>query len=764
MQSSSPAVGIVAPFDTDRSLVHNPNGAQSQIISGLALPTLLQYWQVLLRWRWVIIGIVFATVAIGLVATILATPQYSAISRIEISRDQKKITNLEGLDSSEAGRDLEFYQTQYSLLKARSLAERVARQLRLADNSKFFAAHGASYDNSSLFTSKEDDSARSDARLERDQKVIALLQDHIAISPIRGSALIDITYSSASPAISALVANTWTEQFVLQRMDRRFSSTADARKFLENRLADLRIRLDLSERALVNYASEKGIVALGKTKSDSGKTVVERTLVSSDLEAANASLAQATAVRIAAESRARERGGGSNSEALNNAAISQLRQKRAEVASEYAKMLVQFEPGFPGARALAEQERVLAASITREESRVASSRANEFGESLQRERALRAKVQQLKLQMDRQQRDSIQYNIYQREADTNRELYDGLLQRYKEIGIAGIGTNNLSVVDRAEAPNKPSSPNVSLNLALSLIAGLGLAALATFALDQIDEGLRDPSQVTRLLEIPLLGGVPQTDGVGALQQLLDSKSMLTEAYLSIRSSLAFSTDHGVPRAFMVTSTRPAEGKSTSSYGLAIVLGRTGKKVLLIDADMRSPSMHQFMNQANVAGLSNFLAGDTDWQRLLTDTVVKGVSLMAAGPPPPSASELLSGDRMVMLVRQSLELFDHVIIDSPPILGLADAPLLSRAVEGCIFVAEAEGVPLRGIKASLGRLQSVHAHVFGVILTKIKHRDAGYGYGYGYGYGETTDRSTQDKAPAAAEVATVRPQHAVRQGL
>lgn len=208
-----------------------------------------------------------------------------------------------------------------------------------------------------------------------------------------------------------------------------------------------------------------------------------------------------------------------------------------------------------------------------------------------------------------------------------------------------------------------------LNLAIALIAGVGLAAIATFALDQVDEGLRDPTQVNRLLQVPLLGSVPDTEENDALELLKDPKSALSEAYLSIRSNLAFSTDHGVPRSLMVTSTRPAEGKSTSSLAIATVLGRTGKKVLLLDADMRSPSMHQFMGQTNKMGLSNFLAGENDWRPLVLDTGVKGLHLMPAGPTPPSAAELLSSDRMLMLVRQLTEHFDHIVIDpADPRLG------------------------------------------------------------------------------------------------
>ena len=701
----------------------------------LAPPILIQYWQIVLRWKWVILGIILASLAAGFVVTLLTTPQYMATARIEISRDQKNVTKVDGVESPTSGRDLEFYQTQYALLSARAVAERVAKSLSLSAKPEFLQAYGIKPEDNPVFSNVAGVTLTTAQQEKRERTVVKLLLGSVKIAPVRGSTLIDINFTSASPTLSAQIANSWTQQFIQTNLDRRFASTADARTFLEGRLSDMRARLETSERDLVSYAAEKNIIALGKSKSADGKTQVERTLVSSDLEALNESLAKATSDRINAESRAEHQSkSGSSSEALGNAAISFLRQKRAEVAAEYAKLMVQFEPGYPTARALAEQLRTLDASISREESRVQSSRASEYREAVQRESSLNQRVELLKSQMAAQQRDGIQYNIYQREADTNRELYDGLLQRYKEIGVAGVGSNNIAIVDTAKVPTRPSAPSLPLNLALSLLAGLGFATLATFALDQIDEGLRDPGQVNRLLHIPLLGSVPDIDDQDVLTVLSDGKSPLSEAYLSVRSNLAFSTDHGVPRAFMVTSTRAAEGKSTTSFALATVLGRTGKKVVIVDADMRSPSIHEFVGADNRLGLSNFLAGDNDWQRLLKPTPSRGLSLLSAGPPPPSAAELLSSDRMLLLIRQLLDQFDHVVVDSPPILGLADAPLLSRAVEGVIFVIESEAVAIRGIKASLDRVRSVHAHVFGAVLTKLKHRQAGYGYGYGYSYG------------------------------
>ena len=714
-----------------------------------AIPVIIQYWQVFLRRKWIMIGIIVATLLAGIVLTLMVTPKYSASTRIEIARDQKNITNVEGVEPQGGSRDVEFYQTQYSLLRARSLAQRVARTMRLSTNDAFFAANGIKSESSTAFATAAPSRAMSRGdRAAREEQAVGLLLRGIAISEVRGSALVDIKYTSASPEISAAVANAWAEQFIQQSMDRRFASTADARRFLEGRLAELRARLETSERDLVNYAAQKGIVALNRTTDADGRTTVNRTLAASDLEALNTALNEATADRVAAESRANSGGGnGASAEALGNQTIATLRQRRAEVAAEYARILVQFEPEYPSARALSQQLAVLDRSIAREEARVTSTRSTEYREAAQREAGLRARVNALRGQVDAQQRDSIQYNIYQRESDTNRQLYDGMLQRYKEIGVAGVGSNNISIVDPAQVPSAPSSPNLPFNIALALLAGLGLAALATFALEQIDEGLRDPAQVPNLLNMPLLGSIPDI-AEDPLLEVADAKSHISEAYLSIRSSLAFSTDHGVPRTMLVTSTRPAEGKSTSSYALAMVLGRTGKKVLLIDADMRSPSGHGFFSVGNEVGLSNFLAGDNDIDHLLKETSFKGLSFMAAGPMPPSAAELLSGNRMELLLVELLKAFDHIIVDAPPILGLADAPLLSRTVEGCIIVIEAGGVPIRGIKGSIERLQAAQAHLLGAVVTKVRRNQTGYGYGYGYGYGDGLAYGDRDaKTPA-----------------
>ncbi|MEH6792138.1 GumC family protein [Parasphingorhabdus sp.] len=694
-------------------------------------PILMQYWQAVLRHKIAITAIIAVCVTIGIIVTLLMTPYFTSTARIEISREQDKVTNVEGVNSSDvAGQNLEFYQTQYSLLESRSLAERVVRSRNLAKRDEFFETFDVDPDDSGILsaTPKAQTAAQRNERLKL---ATDLLQEHVSISPIRGSSLVDVSFESPNPNLSAEIANAWIEQFIASNLDRRFNSTADARKFLEEQLAELKQRLEDSERSLSGYADNKEIITLSSEQTAEGKTVSQKTLASANLEALNAALAIAIADRIAAESEANGRAGNKN--ALTNIALNNLREERARVQSEYAKLMVQFEPEYPAAKALASQISALDKSIAIEEARSRTGTSARYQEALDREQQLRAQVNRLKNEFSGERRDSIQYNIFQREVDTNRQLYDGLLQRYKEIGVAGVGTNNISVVDRAQPAESPSSPKLLLNVALAILAGLGLAAAYVFVMDQIDQTVKDPADLKSKLGIAPLGSIPDFEKEDILASLSDKKSVAWEAYLSIRTSLAFLTDHGVPRSFLLTSTRPNEGKSTSAFALAAVLASTGKRILLIDGDMRNPSLHQMLGIKNSAGLSNSLSGTDDLAQLVHQKTAHGFDAMTAGPIPPNAAELLSSTRMRDLVTKLSDTYDTVIIDAPPVLGLADIPLLADAVEGVIYTIEAGGVKMRGIQSAIQRVRSSRAHIFGGIVTKVQPQHSGYGYGYAYQY-------------------------------
>jgi capsular exopolysaccharide synthesis family protein len=418
--------------------------------------------------------------------------------------------------------------------------------------------------------------------------------------------------------------------------------------------------------------------------------------------------------------------------------------KEAVCAPGTLKMMAQFAPDYPPAKALQNQIAQLDQAIGREERRVGGSLRETYDASVARENALQRRVNDMKTDVLDLRRRSIQYNIYQRDADTNRQLYDALLQRYKEIGIAGgVGTNNISVVDSPEVPASPSSPKLAINLLIALISGLAIGVGAAWVMEQIDQGIADPDEIKSELHLPLLGTIPKILTGAPLSLLDDRKSMISEAYTSIQTNLSFSTDHGLPRSIAITSTRPAEGKSTSAFALALSMARLSRRVLLVDGDMRSPSVHHLLGIENRNGLSNFLAGDEDWQSLVRPSGHENLSIMTSGPLPPSAPDLLIGNRFEHLLAELLDQFDNIVIDSPPVMGLADAPLIGTKVEGMVYVVESHSTQKGMVLVALSRLRATKTALVGVILTKFDAKRAHYGYdynyGYGYGYGEATEQ-------------------------
>lgn len=709
------------------------------------LPIIRQYLRIAVRWRYVILGAVVACVLLGLIATLLMTPKYTASSTIEISRESDKVTDFQGVEREAGVADQEFYQTQYGLLRSRSLSERVAAQLRLIDDRTFFDMFGYKSNNPAFQLVNGRYPAAG--RKLRQKAAGEVLLKYLGVDPTRLSRLVDIRFTSPEPVFSAKVANAWSENFIRTNLERKVQATSYGRNLLQRQLAEYKERLDASQRQLVGYASAQQIINLPSQTAGDGRTTSERSIVADDLAALNASLSQATADRIQAEARFQQAGGaGTSPEALRNQAINNLRQRRAELAAEYQQLMIRFEPGYPAAQAVQSQIDQLDRSIAREEGRVSGSLQADFRQAAERERALQAKVNQLKTSYLDLRRRSIQYNIYQQEVDTNRALYDGLLQRFKEIGVAGgVGVNNIAIVDPADVPEKPSSPRLLLNLVAALLAGLALGAALAFALEQVDEAIADPAEVERRLGLPLLGSVPKVENGTPKEALQDRKSDLVDAYLAIQTNLGFTTEHGVPRSFAVTSTRPAEGKSTTALALATTLARAQRRVVLVDGDMRSPSVHHLGGVGHDHGLSNYLSGDDGVEGLTFEMSDLGFTAMSAGPIPPNAAELLTGNRLSALIERLLETYDHVVIDSPPVMGLADAPLIAARVEGVIYAVESHGIRSSMVKTALARLASANARVIGGVLTKFEARKAHYGYGYEYGYDYGRDARAKAKS-------------------
>jgi len=328
---------------------------------------------------------------------------------------------------------------------------------------------------------------------------------------------------------------------------------------------------------------------------------------------------------------------------------------------------------------------------------------------------------------------SIRYTILQREVDTNRALYDALLQRYKQIGVAGgIGVSPVSIVDRAVPPGMPFRPNLLLNIVLGLGFGLLAGLASAIGLEFINDTIKSREDVRKKLQLPCLGAIPQTPAKSFVENVKDGGSLISEAYSAVVTALRFSTEAGMPKVLLLTSTRSGEGKSSSALALAQNFARRGKSVLLVDSDLRKPA---FKAESDEVGLSKLLTTEDKLEQHVVETQHSNLWLLPSGPVPPNPADLLSTGRLRKIIAEAEERFELVVIDGPPTLGLADAPLLAASTNSVIFVVESGKTRTRGAIEALNRLEATGAHILGALLTKASEAGASYGYGrYGYGQG------------------------------
>jgi capsular exopolysaccharide synthesis family protein len=544
--------------------------------------------------------------------------------------------------------------------------------------------------------------------------------------------LIDFSYVSDNPQLAAQIANAYADAFINSSLQRRFDASAYARNFLERQINKTRGDLERSERQLVAYAQSEGIINTSSGAADQGADA--GSVQGQSLVALNEALAQATARRVAAEGAYRAAAAAGPTAEVTSS-TGPLRQQKAALEAQYSEKRTLMKPDHPEMISLRSQINELDRQIARETSSMEGSRLNgllaEYRAAAAAENALQGRVAGLKGQVLDLRGRSIQYNILQRDVDTNRGLYDALLQRYKEIGVAGgVGAAPVSIVDRANPPAGPFKPNMLWNL----LIGVGLGALAgigaAVGLEFINDTIRTRADVRNKLGLACLGAIPKrARKVPLLEELEDTSSPTSEAYSTVTTSVRFSTEQGVPKTMMVTSARAAEGKSSTAVALAHNFARLGKSVLLIDGDLRKPA---FRSLTEGKGLTKLLTSEERVADHVTATQYDKLWLLACGPVPPNPADLLASGRFRSVVREASAQFEVVIVDAPPILGLADAPLLASVCNDVVLVVEAGKTRTHAAVEAINRIRSVGANILGATLTKSTEESHAYGYAYKYG--------------------------------
>ena len=681
---------------------------------------------------WLIGAIIAAILAIALVATMLQAKRYTAYSTIQINDTGGKIfgdKDLNAEDTNVGTYDTDrFLKTQVDVLQSRGLALRVAQKLKLIGNPQFYEAQGV-----------PPPAASTTPELMRDA-AIAMLTGNLNVTLPRDSRIVTLSYVSTNPRLSAHIANAYASEFIQSNLQRKFDSSSYARNFLGEQLQEAKIKLEASERAVNTYARSAGLINTGSSTvqgpDGNGRTDRGGTVTASSMQQLNQAGNEATARRIEAEGKWRAVSAGgllSSPVVQSNPTVVALQSERATVEAQLSQDRANHLDDYPTVKAKQAQLNSINQQLTSVATNVRNSVRQEYQGALSTEMALKGKVEQLKSETLSEQDRSVQYNLLAREADTNRQLYEGLLERYKTLNaVSGVSLSNVSIIDQAEVPKSPSSPHLLKNLLFGLLLGSGLAALSLYLKSQFDDLIRVPEDIEGKLDLALLGVIPRSADSELRGGLEDPKSPISEAYNSLRGSLLYATSEGLPKSILVTSAQASEGKTTTSLAIATGLARMGKRTLLIDADMRRPSVHKQLLLANERGLSTLLTSHEPLTGIAIAAAQERLSVIPAGPVPPSPTELLSTGRLEGILREAASSFDVVVIDSPPILGLADAPVMSALVDGVIFVVEADRAHRGALKTAMRRLRAMRPVLLGAVLTKFDPLRAGNRYSEYYG--------------------------------
>lgn len=684
----------------------------------------------------VVIGVILAgATALGVIVTLLMTPTYDAVAKILIEDQADEIIEGSELRSDTSGRGdtARFLSTQLGIIQSRSLARSVIQSERLDRNAAYFEAMG-----SELPVADAGQSAKDVALISRN-RAISLLQSALSVEMPIDSRIAGLSIRSRSPQLSARLANLYAQRYIEYNLNQKYESSAYARRFLSDQLEDARSKLTQSERDLNQYARAAGLIRVtGQgVSSETALSVTNNTLIE-----LNSSASKAIADRIATEDRWKTISGQPilNVPEVNaNPAVAALITEKAKAQAALAEELARHRDGYSTVIAqraeIAELDRrilAIAASIK-------SSAQLDYQAAVEKEKSLLERVNSVRGEALDEQDRGVQYSVLKRVADTNRTLYESLLSRYNQLNAsAGATSNNVTLVDAAEIPHSPHSPNLLLNLAVSLLAGLVLSAAIVFLKELFDDAIRSPDDVERKLDMPLLGLVPMLNIDGIEDEMGDRRSSLSEAFQSLVTNLRYSTANGLPRVLALTSSRESEGKSTTARSIALNVARLGSKVLLVDADLRRPTLHRQMKEAKTSGLTDVLTGQHTLQEVATPSGQPNLDYVFGQPMPPDPALILAGDGLAAFIADARTQYDMVVLDCPPLLGLSDAALLARHADGVLFIIDASSFHRGAVKSAMRRLALVKANILGVVLNRFNPRAGAddykyYSYNY-YSYG------------------------------
>ena len=749
-------------FDSHKQLVAGQGGPvtpAAPAVKATYLPNrnihLFDRFAVVIKYYKAVVAVFLLVVAGWMYQTYTTIPMYRAQARIQIDEEHTTQT-ADFKEPYLAYSDPEpYYQTQYRVLQGRDLARRAVRRLSLETVPEF---NGSGPTPTRLTRVIETLKAKALAPFtgntparpaesaapgsSNENGLVAAFQGRVQVAPVRSSRLVDVAFTSADREFAARAVNVLAEEYVQQNLEFRLENTQKTLDWLTQEVSKQQSIVQQSERVLAEYRENQNALSL----EDRQNIVIAR------LNQMNDAVTRAKTQRVQREALYRQISGAKDREALisivQNPFIQNLKTRLSELQRERGRLLDRYGEKHPQVQNISTQISDTERQVNAEVDKTAQAVRNEYEAALAEERTLSADLEGQKAAAMDLNRKGIDYSVLQREAESNRQVYESLLQREKELRvIANSRANNVRVLDRAEVPGGPFTPNVNRAWMMAMLFGLGLGVAAAFAIDYLDDTVKTPEDITWRLKLHFLGLVPKVRG--ERHPLLSGPVPhdFGEAFRALRTALVASNTGASTRIVAITSAQPLEGKTTTAVNIALALAIGGARVLLIDADMRRPSLHKALRLPNDKGLSHLLVGESRMREVVQRTGDPNLLVITAGKTPPNPSELLGSDRMKAFVQQlGVGPFDWVIIDTPPVLAVTDAVILAPIVSGVTFVLGAEMTRWRLAERAIETLQSGHPQSISAVLNRVDFDRNRYYYSRYYGH---QYKSYYAEAPAAS---------------
>jgi succinoglycan biosynthesis transport protein ExoP len=707
-----------------------------------------EYWHVLRKHWWIIAACVATIFSVVAIASLRMPKIYEAGGTIAINKPDNSLNfqntatfSLDYYDPSEL-------ETEVKILQSDVLALEVIRSLNLDQRPEY-----GGQNSNSPSADLAPDPLQSDPG--KAASLLGGFKGSLRVSLSQNSRIIEVHYRSTEPDTAANVVNALMQTYIQDNRRTRFESTMAASDWLQKQLVDLQMKVETSQEKLVRYQKEHEILGMDEKQN----------ITTQKLDELNKSLTAAESERMDKESfyhlvesgdpDAIASSAGSldtgNGVQAASALLDSLRGKQADLKIQVADLNTQFGPSYPKLAQLNNQLKEIDSQIEAEMRKIASKVRGQYVTALGRENMLHDALEKQKQEANKLNESAIEYNMLKRDADTNRALYEGILEKLKEASVsAGLKSNNFRIVDSARPPSYPIEPNIPRNLGFALMLGLTTGVGLAFLKEGLDNTIRTTEQAHVISGLPSLGMIPlgsksAREGPNAKRLVIASskeavelvtqvrpQSQMAESYRALRTSLLLSNLGAPPKVIMVTSALPQEGKTTTSINTAVVLAQKGVRVLLIDADLRRPSIHKTLGMGPRSGLSNVLTGSTTIDQAITRTsILPNLFILPAGTPPPNPAELLASSNMRDILEQVRKDYDHIVVDTPPSLSVTDAVVLSQRADAVVLVIRSGQTTKQSLRRARDLLAQVNAKVVGVLLNAVDLSSPDYYYYYEY---------------------------------